>query len=171
MKSKTYIIYLCMGLLIAGCGKETENVQEMKTSSVEASGFSLEVNAPVSVEAGETMQVKAVLTYHGNEEIDLYYGEPIIELSYSGEQGKKERNDVGVQSTWQPGDKKVVKETFDVEKTVTGEVSASTTSLKVNGEYIEGKGNEEAVTDDMGEIPENAAQSKLRVEAVELEAR
>ncbi|SFP68854.1 hypothetical protein [Salibacterium halotolerans] len=171
MKSETYIISLCMGLLIAGCSNETENIQERKTSSVEASDFSLEVSAPATVEAGESMQVQAVLTYRGNEDIDLYHGEPIVRMSYSGEEGANEYNDIGIQSTLQPGGKMKAKKTFDVKKSGTQHVSASTTSLKVDGEYIEGKGKEEAVTDDMGEIPKNAAQSELVVDPIEIETK
>ncbi|MFZ4453114.1 hypothetical protein [Salibacterium aidingense] len=175
---KIFTIF-CIALLLAACSAETEPASDSdpsgetnrKTSRIEASGFSLKVNAPTVVEAGELIQVEAVLTHNGEEAVDLYHGDPIIRLSYSGDKGIKEYNDIGRVSTLPPGDKKVVKETFKTKKPGAEKVSATTTSLKVDGEYIEGKGNEKAVTDDMGEISKNAAQSKLRVDPIETEAR
>ncbi len=172
-------IWLCICLLLVGCsngpGSASNGTQDEETdskkSSIEASGFVLEVNVPTVIEEGELIHVKATLKYNGKEEIELYHGEPIIRLSYSGEPGEKEYNDLGKQSTLQSGDKIVIKENFKAMKPGNYKLFASTTILKVGGEYIEGKGNEHAIKDDMNEIAKKATQSLLKLDPMEIEVR
>jgi hypothetical protein len=112
------------------------------TESSDASNFTLEVTTPTNIKNGDTLKLIGKLTYKGEEPIELTYGEPIILFSFTGTEEERENTLVEYFSKIQPGQVIEVVEEFIATKRGKQELVVRTTSLLVNGDFIQGIGNE-----------------------------
>ncbi|RSL35091.1 hypothetical protein D7Z54_00515 [Salibacterium salarium] len=148
--------------------KSKSEVQNPKvvTERIEASEFVLEITTPTVVENGNTLKVKGTLTYIGDKTINLYHGRPIIRFTFSDE--IYEYEDQGFSTELKTGQTIEVENEFQVSKTGKQNLTARTTMLQVNGELIEGIGNEKYIKENMTERAAEIEKSKIALEPFEV---
>ncbi|AQQ54239.1 hypothetical protein [Planococcus lenghuensis] len=157
-----------LSLYLFGCTANEENVEPVEPvgESIESNLFSLTVTAPSSsVQAGEDFEVTGTLKYNGEKPIELGHAQPPILLSIDEQGGGQE--DMIVETEMSPGEELVIKSTFNLTEQGTYSLRGATTTLTVDGEYIEGAGYEEL----MDEAPakfHSHVKSVLAIEPVQI---
>jgi uncharacterized lipoprotein NlpE involved in copper resistance len=159
------LMLLSFGLL--GCNNEVNN-PEVITERVEASDFVLEVTTPTVVEEGNILKVKGTLTYIGDKTINLFHGGPIIRFTFTGSNETRAYEDRGYITELKTGQTIEIEDEFQASKTGRQSLVARTTLLKVNGELIEGIGNEKYIKENKNERILELKKSKITLEPIEI---
>lgn len=138
---RSFLNLTVLSLFLFGCTaieEETGSVEE----SIESELFSLTVTAPShTVQAGEDLEVTGTLKYNGKKSIELTHAQPPILLSIDNQGGGQD--DVASTTELSPGEEIVVESTFNLGEQGTYSLTAATTTLEVDGEYVEGAGYDE----------------------------
>lgn len=143
-------------------------VHKVVTKKIEASEFVLEITTPTVVENGDTLKVKAALTYTGDRTINLSHGGPIIRFTFTGSDETYVYEALGYVTELKPGQTIEVEDELQVSKTGKQNLSARTTILEVNGVPIEGVGNEKYIKEYMNERDIELEKSKITLEPIEV---
>ncbi len=174
MKLKSLMLIFASILLsvgISGCQEsnrvEVHDTNESK-SKIEASDFVLEITTPAVVEKGSTLKVNGTLTYKGNDTINLFHGGPVVRFTFTGSNETHTFTDIGLSTELKPGENIEVEDEFYVWKKGKQSLSARTTILEVNGELIEGVGNEKYIKENMNERALEIEKSKITIEPIEI---
>lgn len=156
--------------ILVGCNNKMGD-QQLVTEEVEASNFILEVTAPTVIENGQILKVKGTLKYVGDETIKLFHGEPIIHFSFTGSNENRSYTDMGYTTQLETGQIIEVEDEFKVSEVGKHSLIARTTILEVDGELIEGTGNEEYIKSDMSERIIELEKSKITLKPIMIEVR
>lgn len=151
-------------LFLAGCELQNK-LSEPVVESIESEHFRLKVEVPsVLLEEGDKLKVSGSLTYLGDEPIELVHGNPPILLSLAGQGGGTE--DIAIATEMAPGDSITIDTAFTLLDTGIYSLQTETTTLKMDGEFIEGAGVESSKS------PEprfqESFESRLSLEPIEI---
>lgn len=137
---KSYLRLVVLLFFLAGCMQQ-DKLSEPIVESIESDLFRLKVEIPsASLEKGNTLKVSGTLTYFGDEPIELVHANPPILLSVAGQGGGTE--DIAITTEMAHGDVITIDTSFMLADLGTYSLETETTTLRVNGEYIEGAGYE-----------------------------
>jgi hypothetical protein len=139
------------------------------TQSVEASDFVLEVTTPTVIRNGETLKVKGILKYIGDENVKFSHGGPIIRFSFTGSNESRAYKDMGYVTELKPGQTFTVEDEFKVTKTGKQKLTVRTTTLDVNDALIEGVGNEMYLKENMVGHNLEIEKSRLSMHPIEIQ--
>lgn len=133
--------------------------------SIESELFRLEVEIPFTqLESGDNLNVSGTLTYLGDEPIELVHANPPILLSLAEQGGGTE--DIALTTEMAPRDVIIIEESFTLPDPGIYWLKTETTSLRVNGEFIEGAGYENLESTHSG--PQEIFESRLILEPIEI---
>jgi hypothetical protein len=136
---KNLTFFLILATVLFGCSQE-EIKTETLTKSVETNNLTLKVTAPAIVKKGERFKVEGVITYTGKETVELSHGKPVILFVLAGKKPGSE--DVLWSTTMEPGKTLEATEYFELTNTGEYDLQVRTSIIFINGEVIEGVGNE-----------------------------
>ncbi|MDJ0332705.1 hypothetical protein [Planococcus sp. S3-L1] len=160
-------LFFCLAVLLfslAGCVQQNK-LSEPVVESIESELFRLEVEIPYAqLESGDNLKVSSTLTYLGDEPIELVHANPPILLSM-GEQGGG-TEDIALTTEMAPRDVIIIEESFTLPDPGIYWLKTETTSLRVNGEFIEGAGYENLESTDSG--TQEIFESRLILEPIEI---
>jgi len=186
-----FTFLLSITIVLAGCDGGTSKPEQVNyfEEKIETQDFVMMLKGPKQIEVGEKFNVTGTLEYKGEEPIELFHGEPIIDIWIKDE--NKERihtkydvpenygyTDEGHTTSLDSGDKMQIKDTSDIEvrkiesrRKIDSHGSyfldAKTTILLKEspaGELFEGKNYERFIDEDMTERVKELQKSKIAIE-------
>lgn len=103
------MILIC--LIIMGCDSNNDQDQ-LVTTTVSADDFELNVTTPSKLAVGETLQVKGMLTYTGEQPLRMTHGEPIVRFYFTGSSESRAYHDIGYSTEFLKGHTVEVEDEF-----------------------------------------------------------